>query len=224
MRNRWTPPNCVVFFLAVVAGVLLLLHGDAAFATADGLLENAAVNARVSASSQFSHEYQPQMAVEGCLPSGFQTGGNDWALHNARSGWFELQWAQPVEAAQIVYYARTASPLLECFKDYAVYLNGETKPTVRGELQQRRGPQAIALPNDLQMSGAFSSDGASMIMTMLASGATMKRPSDLAGDLLQHSIPAWIRVEIYNPVAMGEGRNNQMIKIASCNIFGSIFS
>jgi hypothetical protein len=86
------------------------------------------------------------MATSGVMPSDVQSDGSDWAVRGTQNGWFELRWDQPVDVAQIVYYARTASPLLECFKDYAVYLNGEPKPAVQGTLEHRRGPQKIALP------------------------------------------------------------------------------
>lgn len=107
---------------------------------------NLAVEARVSAGSQFSDEYAPKKAASGVLPSDFQPTGDDWAVRGTQNGWFELQWNQPVEAAQIVYYARTTSPLLEVFKDYAVYVNGAAAPAVQGTLEHRRGPQKIALP------------------------------------------------------------------------------
>ena len=86
------------------------------------------------------------MAISGVLPSEFQQDGGDWAVRGTQEGWFELDWDQPVEAAQIVYYARTTSPLLECFKDYEVYLNGDPEPAVQGTLEHRRGPQMIACP------------------------------------------------------------------------------
>ncbi|MCY2989069.1 MAG: hypothetical protein NTY19_14535 [Planctomycetota bacterium] len=117
--------------------------GQAAAAEAP---KNLATAARVSASSQFSDAYGPQMAVRGVLPSEFQSDGGDWAVRGTQNGWFDLQWDQPVEVAQIVYYARTTSPLLEVFKDYAVYVNGEAKPAVQGTLEHRRGPQKITLP------------------------------------------------------------------------------
>jgi hypothetical protein len=132
----------------IIFSVLLLWSAVAcsAMAADDKLPENVATKARASASSQFDNTYRPQNAISGVLPSEFQRDGGDWAVRGTQDGWFELQWKEPVEAAQIVYYARATSPLLESFKDYAVYLNGEKKPAVRGELQQRRGPQAIALP------------------------------------------------------------------------------
>ncbi len=128
---------------------LLLLSPVAAYSAGGGdgsLPENLATKARVSASSQFSDSYRPEMATGGILPTDFQPDGEDWAVRGTQNGWFELQWDQSVEAAQILYYARTTSPLLECFKDYAVYLNGEADPAVQGTLQHRRGPQMIALP------------------------------------------------------------------------------
>ena len=54
--------------------------------------------------------------TSGVMPSDFQPDGGDWAVRGTQNGWFELQWDQPVEAAQIVYYARTTSPLLECLQ------------------------------------------------------------------------------------------------------------
>ncbi len=108
--------------------------------------QNLAVRAEVSASGQFSPQYRPQLAVEGSVPSEFQPDAGDWAVRSTDKGWFELRWKEPVEAAQIVYYARQASPLLECFKDYAVYLDGRSEPAVRGTFEHRRGPQLIAFP------------------------------------------------------------------------------
>jgi hypothetical protein len=115
-------------------------------AHAGELPENLATTAQVSASSQFNDTYRPQMAISGAVPSEFQQDGGDWAVRGTQEGWFELRWNQPVQAAQIIYYARMTSPLLECFKDYEIYLNGEAQPAVRGQLELRRGPQRIAIP------------------------------------------------------------------------------
>lgn len=145
MRNRRIRPWAILWALACV---LLLFVAGATFAAdaAGRLPENLAPKARASASSQFNDTYRPQMAVNGVVPSDVLPNGSDWAVRGTQNGWFELEWDQPVEAAQILYYARTTSPLLECFKDYAVYLNGETKPAVQGTLERRYGPQKIALP------------------------------------------------------------------------------
>jgi hypothetical protein len=147
MRNVWTPPRSAsgtpvtkwLFLLSAVAA-------QAGVIAADEMPKNLAVEAHVSASSQFSDAYRPQMATSGVIPSDVQPDGGDWAVHGTPNGWFELRWDQPVEAAQIIYYARETSPLLECFKDYAVHLNGAPAPAVRGTLEHRRGPQLIGFP------------------------------------------------------------------------------
>ncbi len=108
--------------------------------------QNLAPRAQVSASSQFSDDFRPQLAVNGIVPSEFQPDSGDWAVRATDKGWFELCWKEPVEAAQVVYYARETSPLLECFKDYAVYLDGRPEPAATGTLEHRRGPQLIAFP------------------------------------------------------------------------------
>jgi hypothetical protein len=126
---------------------MLLLFVTAA--SGGELPQNIAASARISASSQFSNVYRPEMAVRGGnlsqASSGTGAEGGEWAVRGTQTGWFELQWDKPVEAAEIVYCARENSPLLECFKDYAVYLNGGDKPAVRGALAHRHGPQRIGI-------------------------------------------------------------------------------
>ena len=132
--------------LQVPVAAMLLLSASGALsglASAGELPENLATKAHVSASSQFSNEYRPQLAVSGLLPSG---PNGDWAIRGTREGWFELRWDKPVEVSQVVYFARTTSMLLECFKDYAVYLNDGKKPAASGTFERRRGPQMIAVP------------------------------------------------------------------------------
>ena len=109
------------------------------------LPQNLAAKARVSASSQFNDSYRPEMAVRGEASADPTQPGGEWAVRSAQNGWFELRWDQPVEAAEVVYCARVTSPLLECFKEYAVYFNDEEKPAARGTLECRRGPQRVPL-------------------------------------------------------------------------------
>ena len=115
-------------------------------AAADDLPENLAPKARVSASSRFNDAYRPELAVTGVLPYDVAHHRGDWAVRGTQNGWFEMQWDQPVVAATIVYFARVTSPLLECFKEYRVYLDGETTPAAEGTFQQRRGAQRIVCP------------------------------------------------------------------------------
>ena len=138
MRNAL--PSC---WLLLIQAFLAI--GSCGLTWAAEMPENLAPRARVAASSQFNEEYRPEMAISGIVPSEFQQ-DNDWAVRATQAGQFTLTWDQPVEASQIVYYARATSPLLECFKDYEVYLNDDTQPVVRGALQHRRGPQMIDFP------------------------------------------------------------------------------
>ncbi|MCP4379589.1 MAG: hypothetical protein GY794_25895, partial [bacterium] len=80
---------------------------------------------------------RPSLAINGSLANG------DWAVKGKQSGTFTLQWSKPVEAAQIVYWARMNSEILEVFKNYEVYLNDAKAPTVKGSLAHRRGAQLI---------------------------------------------------------------------------------
>jgi len=132
-----------LFAAGLIAAVPAIVSCGTAWAVE--MPENLAPRARVTASSQFSDQYRPANAVSGAVPSAFRE-DDDWAVKGTQDGWFQLEWDQPVEAAQIIYYARVTSPLLECFKDYEVYLDGGEEPAVRGTLAHRRGPQMIGLP------------------------------------------------------------------------------
>jgi hypothetical protein len=123
----------------ILAGALVAVARGAA---REEIPVNLAPMARVSASSVFSPEYRPQMAVSGVIPSEFNPSA-DWATRGQQAGEFTLQWKQPVEATRIVYYARVTSPLLECFKDYEVYLDDDKKPVAQGQFEHRHGPQII---------------------------------------------------------------------------------
>ena len=129
--------------IALMAAALAVAACETA--RAEAMPENLAPRAKVSASSQFSDQYRPQMAVSGVIPSQFNQ-DSDWAVKATQTGEFTLTWDKPVEATRIVYYARVTSPLLECFKDYEVYLNDDAKPVVRDTLEHRRGPQMIDFP------------------------------------------------------------------------------
>jgi len=131
-----------VYGLCVILGLWI---GFDSLAMAGDVPKNLAPDAKVSASSQFSDGYRPAMAVSGVIPSEFQQ-DHDWAVQNTQTGWFTLQWDQPVDAAQVIYYARVASPLLECFKAYEVYLNDARRPVVTGTFEHRRGAQKINFP------------------------------------------------------------------------------
>jgi hypothetical protein len=135
--------NRTVAYSPVLTAILVV--GLCGASRADKMPVNLAPQAKVSASSQFNDHYRAEMATSGVIPSEFQQ-DQDWAVRATQKGWFKFTWDEPVDAAQIVYYARVTSPLLECFKDYEVYLNDGEKPAVKGTLEHRRGPQMIPLP------------------------------------------------------------------------------
>ena len=134
-------PNRTSTYLSLLI-IAVLAVVSAGVVRADAIPKNLAPKAKVSASSQFDSSYRPEMAINGVIPSQFTQDG-DWAVKGTQDGHFTLQWAKGVEAAQIVYWARVTSPLLECFKDYEVYLNDAKTPAVKGRLEHRRGPQMI---------------------------------------------------------------------------------
>ncbi|MCP4787772.1 MAG: hypothetical protein GY903_19470 [Fuerstiella sp.] len=138
MPHVITSRPLAIFVIGFMAAV-----GSQSFA--DDLPDNFAPKAKVSASSQFSADYRPEKAISGEIPSELLTNG-DWAVKATQVGHFTLNWAKPVEACQVIYYARVSSPLVECFKDYEIYLNGAEKPVVKGVLEHRRGPQLIDFP------------------------------------------------------------------------------
>ena len=81
MRNVRTLP--LSFSGSPAIRLLFLLSAAAAhlgLTAAGEVPKNLAVAARVSASSQFSDAYRPQMATSGVMPSDFQPDGGDWAV------------------------------------------------------------------------------------------------------------------------------------------------
>jgi len=111
-------------------------------------IENLAPLARVSASSEFSADYTAGGAVDGVISAagGHDDVGKAWAVRgdeNRQTGWFRLEWDQPVTVSQIVYHGRTAWMLSECWRTYEVYADGAAKPCAVGELAMSAEPQLI---------------------------------------------------------------------------------
>ncbi len=129
--------------------VLLLLGATGAWA-APKLPENLAPKAKVSASSEYSDRYLAKFAVDGKVPpAGSQSDlGKAWAVQGntaADKAEFTLGWKQPVTVAEIVYYARTAWLMGECWKNYEVYADDAAEPIAKGRFKRIHGPQRIAM-------------------------------------------------------------------------------
>jgi len=116
------------------------------------LPENLAAKATATASSEHNQHYLAKFAIDGRIPpAGSRTADLNaaWCVLKARSGdqaQFTLQWSQPVEAAEVVYYGRTSWFMNECWKDYELYLDDRAEPVVKGTLKMIHGPQRIKLP------------------------------------------------------------------------------
>ena len=130
--------------LLLLPAIGLALAGEPAAA------ENLALRAKVSASSEYDADYLAKFAVDGIVPDG--EGRDDakraWAVKGASSGGkgeFVLEWPAPVPVAEIVYFGRTGWSLLDTWKDYEVYLDGNPVPAARGTFELRHGPQRIRI-------------------------------------------------------------------------------
>lgn len=112
---------------------------------------NLARSARVSASSQHSPPYAPRWAVDGVIPELLckDDVGRAWAVDGAKAGHratFVLEWDEPVDVAEIIYYGRTAWLVEECWREYEVYLDEAAEPVARGQFEMNAGPQRVPVP------------------------------------------------------------------------------
>jgi hypothetical protein len=109
------------------------------------LPRNLAIGANVSASSEYSEEYQARFATDGVILDAFS--GNDaghaWASKGAQSGEFTLAWGAPVTVQDVVYFSRAPVVIEDCWKDYEVVADDE--PVARGTFKLGTGQQVVSL-------------------------------------------------------------------------------
>ena len=134
------------------ADATILGNGDllAAFAPTASSPENLAPKAAVSASSEYDENYAARFAVDEQIPeaNSKQDRQQAWCVNRAKAGdhaEFTLEWKEPIEVAEIVYFGRTAQILSECWKDYEVYLDQNPQPVAKGTFQMVHGPQRIEI-------------------------------------------------------------------------------
>ena len=111
--------------------------------------ENLALKAEISADSEFNGQYKAQFVADGIIPElGLRTGADqEWAVNGAthkNGASIIFRWEQPVDIAELIYYGRT-SFVVECWKDYELYLDDEKTPILAGQLTPGHGPQRITL-------------------------------------------------------------------------------
>jgi len=146
--SRHTP--CAVRRISVQLPFLLATLFTPQLAFAD-LPENLAADAQPTASSEYSELYLAKFATDGVVPpagSHAQDQGTAWCVHKATSGdhgEFTLQWNEPVEIGELVYWGRTAWFMNECWRTYRIFLDDSKEPALKGELEMVHGPQRIKL-------------------------------------------------------------------------------
>ena len=137
----------------LLAGSVLSL---AAFAqTGAGLPENLAYRATITASSEFSGDYTAANVADGQIPvpDSKADPGQAWCVNGAvgsSQSSLIFTWDAPVAVGEIIYYARTAWFVSECWKHCAVYADGGAEPVLTAALEMRDGPQRITMPVPIQ--------------------------------------------------------------------------
>ncbi|MDR0704422.1 MAG: hypothetical protein LBF88_05475 [Planctomycetaceae bacterium] len=114
--------------------------------------ENMAPAATVSASSEYNANYAAKFVADGVIPEqGSRSAdlNHSWCVNNEiAKNYCELilQWTQPIDVAEIVYWGRTSFFVNECWKDYQVFLDNQTTPVAGGTFQMKHGAQQITIP------------------------------------------------------------------------------
>ncbi len=111
--------------------------------------ENLAIKATVSASSEFDADLAAANVVDGEIPDEGcrHDRGAAWAVLGKKAGdsaELILNWDEPIELGELVYFGRTAFSVRECWKDYEVWFDEDSDRSVSGRFEACHGPQRIA--------------------------------------------------------------------------------
>lgn len=118
--------------------------------------ENLARTATITASSEFSDQYQGKFVADESIPDAMSYAdvGKAWCVQgnqHPRGVLLTFAWPEPVTVAELAYFGRTAWQWEENWKDYEVYLDDASHPVASGQLQAGHGPQRIRLPEVVQV-------------------------------------------------------------------------
>ena len=133
----------ICLLLATLSGA----HVYAGDRSWDSGFQNLATLAAISASSE--HEHLPARAVaDGRIsePGAALGEVGSWAVLGDKEkgrGEISFTWQQPTRVAEVVYFGRCAWQKEEVFKEYEIYVAGQSGPVAKGELQKVAGPQRI---------------------------------------------------------------------------------
>ena len=113
-----------------------------------GGVDNLALRATVSASSEYSGDYRAEFAIDGIIPEVLSKDdiGRVWVVNGAESrdgAMFILEWPEPVRVGEIIYYGRMSWLLGECWKGYEVRFDDRAEPVAAGQFVMNAGPQRI---------------------------------------------------------------------------------
>ena len=164
--------------------------------------ENLALQAKASASSEYSGQYLARFAIDGVVPdqNGRDDVGHAWCILGKEAGDkadFTLEWPTPVIVSELVYFGRTGWSTEECWKEYELYLNGDATPVAKGQFATLHGPQRIKFPKatvtriTLKFTKSFGGPnaGASEIMAF-ATSPPQSYFADFGG--LEVEYPDWV--------------------------------
>lgn len=190
--------SCVVLLLSVFS-TASLLHADE---KKTPLPKNLAHQATASATSEYSGSYLAKNVVDGVVPEALSRSdlNTAWCVKGDRTNdqaELTLTWPEPVALSELLYFGRTAWQMEECWKDYELYINGDSNPAVRGTFKKTAGPQRVGFPKQVVSTVRFRflnsyggpNAGASEIMAF-AESLTEKQMDRLLG--LEVEIPDWL--------------------------------
>ncbi len=112
--------------------------------------KNWALEAEVSATSEYSDQYLARFAADGKIPAAFsaQDVAQAWATQGQTSGGkadFTLEWPRPVMVEDIAYYGRTSILIEECMREYEVYVDDGAEPVATGAFELGSGAQIVSI-------------------------------------------------------------------------------
>ncbi len=110
---------------------------------------NLAREATITATSEYNDQYAARFVADGIIPDAGKRNsvGKEWAVKGSthKSGAdLTMQWQEPVQIAQIVYYGRS-SFAVEAWRECEVYLDGADAPSTKASLKPGHGPQRVTL-------------------------------------------------------------------------------
>jgi hypothetical protein len=141
---------------AFLTAILLLGWSSRETIAASQLPENLARKAQATANSEFSDRYLARYAIDGKIPAaGVQEDLDQaWCVQGAthrQGAEIRLEWPEEITVAEVVYWGRTAWLAEECWKDYEMWVDQASSPTVKGQLERGHGPQRIRLSTPLRV-------------------------------------------------------------------------